>query len=154
MSRWTKFLGRDCWNQFGSRLWSRNLRQFWLKRSLSYLGASVSVCQQVTLMDPSGISIGDRTVVNPCCILDGREDMLKISHDVDIGTHTHIWTLQHDPNHPEHGTMSGAVVIEDHVWIASRVTILPGVTIGRGAVVAAGAVVSKDVAPMLSLIHI
>lgn len=37
------------------------------------------------------------------------------------------------------------VVIEDHVWIASRVTILPGVHIGRGAVIAAGAVVSKDV---------
>lgn len=59
--------------------------------------------------------------------------------DVDIGTHTHIWTLEHDPIDSGHSTRTGSVTIEDHVWIASRVTILPGVTIGRGAVVAAGA---------------
>jgi maltose O-acetyltransferase len=64
---------------------------------------------------------------------------------VDIGTHTHIWTLEHDPSDPLHGTKAGPVTIEDHVWISSRVTVLPGVTIGRGAVVAAGAVVTKDV---------
>ncbi len=39
------------------------------------------------------------------------------------------------------------VVIEDDVWIGSRVTILPGVTIGRGSVVGAAAVVTKDVPP-------
>lgn len=37
------------------------------------------------------------------------------------------------------------VVISDHVWIGTGVTILPGVHIGKGAVVAAGAVVTKDV---------
>ncbi|GAB4461186.1 MAG: hypothetical protein OHK0029_26110 [Armatimonadaceae bacterium] len=37
------------------------------------------------------------------------------------------------------------VIIEDNVWIASRVTILKGVHIGTGAVVAAGAVVTKNV---------
>ncbi|HEY9006141.1 acyltransferase [Ohtaekwangia sp.] len=39
----------------------------------------------------------------------------------------------------------GDIVIEDHVWIASRATILKGVTIGEGSVIAAGAVVTKDV---------
>ena len=39
------------------------------------------------------------------------------------------------------------VVINEDVWIASRVTILMGVTVGRGAVIAAGAVVNKDVLP-------
>ncbi len=37
------------------------------------------------------------------------------------------------------------IIIEDDVWISSRVTILKGVTIGQGAVIAAGAVVTKDV---------
>ena len=41
--------------------------------------------------------------------------------------------------------MGGDVIIDDYVWIASRVTILPGVHIGRGAVVASGAIVTKDV---------
>ncbi|HEY9049612.1 MAG TPA: acyltransferase [Ohtaekwangia sp.] len=41
----------------------------------------------------------------------------------------------------------GNIVIEDHVWVASRVTILKGVTVGEGSVIAAGAVVTKDVPP-------
>lgn len=39
------------------------------------------------------------------------------------------------------------VVIEDDVWIGSRVIILPGVTIGKGSVIGASAVVSKSVPP-------
>ncbi len=39
------------------------------------------------------------------------------------------------------------VVIEDDVWIGSRVIILPGVTIGKGSVIGASAVVTKSVPP-------
>lgn len=39
------------------------------------------------------------------------------------------------------------IIIEDNVWIGSRVTILSGVTIGNGAVIAAGSIVNKDVPP-------
>ena len=38
-------------------------------------------------------------------------------------------------------------VLEDDVWIGSRVIIMRGVTIGKGSIVAAGAVVTKDVPP-------
>ncbi|WP_445752793.1 acyltransferase [Polaribacter sp.] len=37
------------------------------------------------------------------------------------------------------------IVIEDNVWLGSRVTILGGVTIGEGAIVQACALVHKDV---------
>lgn len=40
------------------------------------------------------------------------------------------------------------VVIEENVWLGSRVIILPGVKIGHGAIVQAGSVVVKDVAPL------
>jgi galactoside O-acetyltransferase len=43
------------------------------------------------------------------------------------------------------GHKKGNIIIEDDVWIAANVVILPGVTIKKGAVVAAGAVVAKDV---------
>lgn len=39
------------------------------------------------------------------------------------------------------------VVVEDDVWLATNVVVVPGVRIGRGAVVAAGAVVTRDVPP-------
>jgi acetyltransferase-like isoleucine patch superfamily enzyme len=40
-----------------------------------------------------------------------------------------------------------STVINDDVWIASRVLILSGVTIGQGAIIGAGALVTKDVEP-------
>lgn len=46
------------------------------------------------------------------------------------------------------GCESQPVLIEDDVWLGTRVVVLPGVTIGRGAIVAAGAVVTQDVVPM------
>lgn len=41
----------------------------------------------------------------------------------------------------------GRVVVEDNVWLANGVTLLPGVRIGRGSTVAAGSIVSQDVPP-------
>ena len=98
--------------------------------------------------DPWNIYLAARAIVNPDCHLDGRGGRLEIGEDADIGPYTHVWTLEHDPNDVNHGTKQGTVTIEHHVWIASRVTILPGVTIGYGAVVATGSVVTKNVAPM------
>ncbi|MGB5913053.1 MAG: acyltransferase [Promethearchaeia archaeon] len=37
------------------------------------------------------------------------------------------------------------IIIEDNVWIGSRVIILGGVRIGEGAIVQAGSVVAKDI---------
>lgn len=135
------------WNVVFSRVPVWTLRKAWLVLVLRSRGRGSVVLMYVTLMNPRRISLGQRTVINQHCILDGRASDLSIGDDVDIGTHTHIWTLEHDPNSATHATKGGAVTIEDHVWIASRVTILPGVTIGRGAVVAAGAVVVRDVPP-------
>lgn len=37
------------------------------------------------------------------------------------------------------------IVIEDNVWLGTRVMVLGGVTIGEGAIIQAGSVVTKDV---------
>jgi maltose O-acetyltransferase len=136
------------WHVLIRQLPSRRLRHFWLRRVLDEFGQGAFVALDVTLMKPANVRLGARVVVNAHCILDGREHPIHIGDDTDIGTHTHIWTLEHNVNDPKHGTKGGPVTIGDHVWIASRVTILPGVTIGRGAVVAAGAVVTRDVPPL------
>ena len=99
----------------------------------------------VQFLDPWNVSIASRSIINPGCSIDARGGTVSIGNDTDIGMQTHIWTLEHDPNDNNHGTKGGDVIIEDHVWIASRVTILPGVRIGRGAVVACGSVITKDV---------
>ena len=140
-------MGRDLWNVWVSRVPSRRVRRWWLRRILGEMAPGAFVCMHVHLMDPRGVLLGPRSIVNAHCILDGRDYPIRVAEDVDIGTHTHVWTLQHDVHDDEHGTIGGPVTIEDHAWIASRATILPGVTIGRGAVVAAGAVVTQDVPP-------
>lgn len=115
------------------------------------LGKDSNILMNVEILNSSlnrrQIQIGNNSVVNSRCVLDGRVGTITIGNNVDIARETNIFTLEHDPNSDFHGPRSGNVVIEDYVWIASRVTILPGVKIGRGAVVACQAVVTKDVEP-------
>lgn len=141
-----KLAGRDLWNVVIAHVPSRRVRHFWLRRMLAAWPADGWMGMHVFLLDPGRISVGPRAAVNRRCILDGRGG-LTIANDVDIAPHVHIWTLEHDANDADHGTVPAPVRIDDHVWIASRATLLPGVTIGRGAVVAAGSVVAGDVPP-------
>lgn len=97
-----------------------------------------------------GARIGARTWINRGCCLDVRGG-LNIGADVSISPEVMILTAAHDMNDPSFALTVAPVVIEDNVWIGSRVTVLPGVTIGRGAVVAAGSVVTRDV-PALAVI--
>lgn len=41
----------------------------------------------------------------------------------------------------------GDVIIEEDVWIAANVTLLPSVTVGRGSIVGAGSVCRKSIPP-------
>ena len=92
--------------------------------------------------------MGEGCMINPDCLLDGRGGKLIIGDNVDIARGSWIFTLEHNPHDDYHSTQQGDVIIEDYVWIASRVTVLPGVRIGRGSVIASGAVVTKDIPPM------
>lgn len=141
-TKWTRDLWNICWNQIPSR----RVRKLLLKRNVPELGEDVYVGLGVKFYDPWNLKVAQRSLINAHCIIDARGGGVTIGCDVDIGTETHIWTLEHDPNDVDHGTRGGPVTIEDHVWIATRATILPGVTIERGAVVACGSVVTKDVA--------
>jgi maltose O-acetyltransferase len=95
----------------------------------------------------ANVRIGARTWINRQTCLDLRGG-LEIGADVSISPNVMIVTAQHDPHDPGFRYVSARVVVEDHVFIGSRATILPGVTVGRGAVIAAGAVVSRDVEPL------
>ncbi len=41
----------------------------------------------------------------------------------------------------------GDIILEDDVWLGTRVTVIAGTRIGRGTVVAAGSVVTRDLPP-------
>jgi maltose O-acetyltransferase len=124
------------------------VRLFFIRRTLKSVGKGTNFLIGVQFKKGKNISVGNNSVINEKVLLDGRGGKLTIGNNVDIAQETNIWTLEHDVHDDYHKDIGGHVVIEDYVWIASRVTILPGVTIGRGAVVATNAVVTKDVAAM------
>jgi acetyltransferase-like isoleucine patch superfamily enzyme len=112
------------------------------------IGIHSAVCRNLDVRSAYRVSIGSYSTVNKCVLLDGRGGKVKIGNSVDIAQECNIWTLQHDYNSPSYKTKGGNVVIEDYVWLASRVTVLPGVTIGKGSVIGTCSVVTKDIPPM------
>lgn len=89
------------------------------------IGGDVFINSGCHFQDQGGITIGDGSLIGHNVVL------ATINHDLN--------PLKNRENH------YAPIIIKDHVWIGSNVTILPGVTIGRWSVVAAGAVVAKDV---------
>jgi acetyltransferase-like isoleucine patch superfamily enzyme len=92
------------------------------------------------------IRLGDNSVVNRRCYLDGRRG-IEIGNNVNVSPEVYIVTFTHDPQSPTFACKGGPVVIDDHAWIGARAILMPGVHVGEGAVVGAGAVVTHDVAP-------
>ena len=135
-------------NRFLMYVPSCHFRLFFLRLRVAKLGKGVGLLMGVELRNGRNVFIGDRVVINRKVLLDGRGGRLVIGDDVDIAQETNVWTLEHDVHSDTHADKGGDVVIEDHAWIASRVTILPGLRIGKGAVVASNSVVTKDVPPM------
>jgi len=127
---------------------SHRFRKFFIKKKLLHLGQDTWFLMGLEIRNGENISIGDNCVINSNVLFDGRGGKIVIGNNVDIAQETNIWTLQHDPNDDNYNVIGGDVIINDYVWIASRVTILSGVNIGKGAVVATGSVVTKDVEPM------
>lgn len=117
-------------------------RQVW---GLRMSGTSI-LYWRCRFFKPSGVHIGDHSIVGNDAFLDGRSGLF-IGNNVNIAGEVRIYTLEHDVRSATFAATGGEVRIEDWVYIGTRVTILPEVTIGEGAVVASGAVVTKDVKP-------
>lgn len=109
-------------------------------------GKGSAIYRNVDIRTPKNITIGDFTIINKHCIIDGRGGLV-IGNNVDIAQDVSIWTEQHDYNSDDYISVCKPVIIEDYVWIASKAIILPGVKIGEGAVVACGSIVTKNIDP-------
>ena len=101
----------------------------------------------IELISYSGghVSIGDHTFINYGASISSHTQ-------VRIGRHCllgHYLTILDNDYHDlmDHSRLplSAPVIIDDHVWIGTKVIILPGVRIGRHAAIGAGSVVTQDV---------
>jgi acetyltransferase-like isoleucine patch superfamily enzyme len=93
------------------------------------------------------IEVGNRTFINYGTSIAARATV-KIGSYCHLGHYTFVMDNdQHDVVRHTELPQSFPVIIEDHVWIGSKVVILPGVRIGSRAVVGAGSIVTKDIPP-------
>lgn len=145
-----KGLSIELWDIFNSiikRIPLTMLRMS-IYRMVSHIGNKSYIGLKVTMRSPRHIHIGNHTLINKNVLLDGRSCPIIIGDNVDIAQDSRIWTAEHDLHDDYHAGLAKPVIIEDYVWIASNVTILPGVHIHRGAVVATGSIVTKEVSEM------
>lgn len=62
-----------------------------------HIGRRTSIHRGCRLYRPSGVHIGDHTIINREVLLDGRMD-LSIGQNVSISEGAYIFSLEHDPN--------------------------------------------------------
>ncbi len=102
----------------------------------------------VYISNGKGLQIGENCRINENVFI---QEAL-IGNNVLIAPNVAILSVSHNHDRIDvpivnHGnTAPQPPIIEDDVWLARNVIIMPGITIGKGAIVAAGAVVTKDVA--------
>jgi acetyltransferase-like isoleucine patch superfamily enzyme len=127
------------------------LRQRVMRRSLQQLGRNTVFQFGVQVTRPDQVSIGSNCNLGINSLITGGGGV-RIGDWVGFGPDVKVWSMNHrfeDPDTPWllQGWEAKPVVIEDDVWLAANVFVMPGVTIGKGAIVAAAAVVAKSIPP-------
>lgn len=91
------------------------------------IGNDVFINFGTTICSANKVSIGDKVKIGPYCMI----------HDTDF----HV-------QGEDFAKVEGVpVIIEEDVWLGSRVIVLKGTVIGKGSIVAAGSVVSGVIPP-------
>ncbi|MDF2943095.1 MAG: putative acetyltransferase [Herbinix sp.] len=103
------------------------------------IGRNARIGMNTVIINPKGISIGKRTIINEFCHLDGRGG-LKIGNNVSVSINSMILTTTHLIDSPIFEYIEGAVVIEDNVWLGSNSLVLNNSFIKKKCIIGAGAV--------------
>jgi acetyltransferase-like isoleucine patch superfamily enzyme len=147
-----------------SRL-KNNPRQLYLYGGLPVVIGSLDIIMGDKVRLAAMTTISGRTVGNnvPQLIIGdnvgiGWRTSISVGNTIILGNNVRIagdCFLAGYPGHPTNAKLRalgkaddesqiGDIILDDDVWLATGVKIMPGVTIGRGTIVAAGSVVTKD----------
>jgi maltose O-acetyltransferase len=127
---------------------SKKIRYLLSKRLFKFCGENVNIERKAYFENGFEIEIGNNSGIG---INANISNNTKIGKNVLMGPDVIILSGSHryesknmlikDQGYEKHIP----VIIEDDVWIGSRVIILKGVTIHKGAVIGAGSIVTKSV---------
>lgn len=125
------------------------------------VGSDCNISGKTTLAGRTGGGTTPRLIVGDNCVI-GWQNGIFVGTRVVIGNNVFMasnCSLVGYPGHPidpvararhlpDTEDQIGDIILEDDVWLATGVLVMPGVRIGRGTIVAAGSVVTKDLPPM------
>lgn len=117
----------------------------WTVRRLFYrmagmkIGKGARIGRHTQVSKPRNIVIGERTVINSDCYLDGRGG-LTIENDCSISRYSKIITESHMKNSGIFESFRRPVTIRHHVWLGMNAMILYGSDIGARSIIGAGCV--------------
>lgn len=121
----------------------RFARETGVRMLVAKAGKSLKVFGRVRIDMPQKIYIGNDCSLNEGVLIIGRDDV-RIGNGVTLSAYVVVTSAGIESGQPRRHSQA-PVIIEDNVWLAANVTVLPGVKIGEGAVIAAGAVVTEDI---------
>ncbi|MBL4822273.1 MAG: acyltransferase [Colwellia sp.] len=96
-----------------------------------YIGNNVGIAWRTSISVGNKIIIGNNVRIAGDCYLAGYP-----GHPINAKLRA--------MGKPDDDSQIGTIVLEDDVWLATGVKVMPGVTIGHGTIVAAGSVVTKS----------
>ncbi len=129
-------------NHFVNHIPAWSIRKVLYKALGMHIGIGSRIALGTVVLNPSGISIGERVIVNESCHLDGRGG-LTIENDTSISFGSTVITASHRIEGFEY--FLNPVTIADHVWIGAHAIILDGSVLESYSVIGAGAVVKGSV---------
>ncbi|WP_452232344.1 acyltransferase [Lacinutrix sp. MEBiC02595] len=117
----------------------------WLaKRKGAIIGENVTLNYKLAKKANSNLIVGNNTSIQTD-LIDLRAKVI-IGNNVIIGGGAEILTCSHNVDSINWEFKPYGITIDDYVWLATRVFVLPSCThIGKGAVCAAGSVIVKNV---------
>lgn len=120
----------------------------WFIRKIFYrllgmkLGKGSRVLMKTIIVCPWRISIGDNTIINEKCYLDGR-GRIEIGSNVTIAIYSKLITGYHDIHSDSFVYQEDRIIIEDNVAVFANAVILAGVRLKHGCVIVAGAMIKR-----------
>lgn len=134
------------YNNFVCYIPSWSIRKVLYRLGGMKIGKHSRICMKTVVIKPWRISIGERTIINEHCHLDGRGG-ITIGNDSSISIYSILLTGTHDSN--TFGYVEKPITIGDKVWVCAGSIVCPGcelkdkVLIGAGSTLKAG-VYSED----------
>ena len=103
------------------------------------IGKGARIALGTIVEKPQYIIIGERTIINEKCHIDGRGG-LKIGNDVSISIYSKIITASHYKDSCDFEYYNGKVIIKDNVWLGCNAIILDSSIIEGNTIIGAGSV--------------